>query len=185
MPRQGGKDSCSWELLFIAFIGALCLGVVPWPPAARSAPLLFTQEPMIVSQEYLSGTCVDSTGAERSDLEEWTSTSGACDRIVCHVEPSGNYTVTHSCRPREPAENPDTTNCVWETDSLVAYPDCCPKLSCGAASVLTTVDPTSCFDIASAFACGVWANLTTNCTDMSVDVFNYSQVFCRSTCGIC
>ena len=43
----------------------------------------------------VSGVCKDYTGAERSDLEEWSSAAGACDRVVCHVEPSGNYTVTH------------------------------------------------------------------------------------------
>ncbi|RUS76238.1 hypothetical protein EGW08_016011 [Elysia chlorotica] len=149
----------------------------------RAAPLLFVEEPMIVSKELITGACVDNTGVERADLAEWTSSAGACDKVVCHVEPSGNYTVTHDCRPREPYENPDSVNCEWISNSSATYPDCCPELSCSTATPLSTIDPLLCYDLASTFACGFWYNITGGCNDTSAFMYNVSQVYCRDTCG--
>lgn len=151
----------------------------------RAAPLLFVAEPMIVAKELLSGVCVDNLGAERGDLEQWTSTAGACDLVVCHVEPSGNYTVTHTCRPREPYENPDSVNCEWVSNTTATYPDCCPELSCGTSLPLSTVDPLLCYDLASTFACEFWYNITKGCNDTTAFMYNTSQVYCRDTCGLC
>lgn len=173
------------SLVCLSMAAILSTSQLSWPPGALGVPLMFTEEPMIVSQDLISGVCTDSTGIERGDLEEWTSTPGACDKVVCHVEPSGNYTVTHNCRPTEPNENPDTTNCVWQTDSTAAYPDCCPQLSCAAASLLSTIDPLSCYDLASHWACSVWYNLTVGCTDAGHTAYNYTQTFCRKTCSLC
>jgi len=183
MTSRGKDPAPSWELLFLAVLCAAMLGIAP--PGARSTPVLFTSETQIVSQQLLTGVCLDSSGAERADLTEWSSSSGACDKIVCHVEPSGNYTVTHECRQTEPSENPDTTNCVWVTNTTASFPDCCPQLDCSQASALTTIDPLTCYDLASSFACTTWQNATNNCTDTLIDVYNYTQVYCRNTCGLC
>ncbi|KAK3782494.1 hypothetical protein RRG08_061725 [Elysia crispata] len=151
----------------------------------RAAPLVFVEEPMIVSKELLTGACVDNVGVQRADLANWTSSAGACDMVVCHVEPSGNYTVTHNCRPREPYENPDSVNCEWISNSSATYPDCCSELSCGTATPLSTIDPLLCYDLSSAFACGFWYNITNGCNDTSAFMYNISQVYCRDTCGLC
>jgi len=173
----------------LAFLLAL-VALIAGPRGAGAAPTTWggTTEAMVVQQTLLSGRCTDGSGVVRQDLEEWTSSSGSCDRIVCHVEPSGNYTVTHSCRPIEPNENPDQANCAWISNTTATYPNCCPKLSCSLATALTTVDPTTCYDLADSNSCQVWQNITSNCTVPSAQlsgVYNYTQTYCRRTCGIC
>jgi len=187
--RRDASCGVAWELLLLAGLVAMLTCLLGPRGGVIAAPVTFsgTSESMVVQQTLLTGRCVDGSGTARNDLDEWTTSAGSCDRIVCHVEPSGNYTVTHSCRPIEPSENPDQTNCAWISNPANTYPDCCPKLSCSLGTALTTVAPGTCLDLADNSSCTIWQTITNNCTDASTSpiIYNYTRTFCNRTCGNC
>lgn len=148
-----------------------------------SAPVLATtNNTMVVSQTLLAGPCVDGRGVQVGAQAKWST---GCNKIVCHAESSGNYTVTHGCRTFEPSENPDSVNCVVVSETSLAYPGCCPKLQCGAASPRTTPNPLGCYDLSSSSTCLIWKKLSSNCTLTNAYVYNFTLTYCRSTCGFC
>ncbi|KAL8600729.1 hypothetical protein ACOMHN_057317 [Nucella lapillus] len=137
---------------------------------------------MVVGKSLIVGACVNNVGNTVGDEDEWFS---GCSKIVCHVEASGNYTVTHGCRDLVPSENPDTTNCNILENTGATYPACCPYLECGSAPGYSTLSPTACLDRSPQNACNIWKALTSNCTKSTAKAHNFTQVYCRASCGIC
>ncbi|XP_025111352.1 uncharacterized protein LOC112574470 [Pomacea canaliculata] len=141
-----------------------------------------TNKTMIVSQRAVSGPCVNSGGVVVSDLAEWST---GCNKIVCHVQLTGNFTVTHGCPGYEPSQNPDSQNCQYIQHDSLPYPDCCPTLKCGVASLLTTLASSACVDLHTPRVCQIWASMTNNCTDTTAPAYNFAVAFCNSTCRLC
>ncbi|KAK7100126.1 uncharacterized protein [Littorina saxatilis] len=169
------------SLLYVATVVVVAMLILNGGLEVKAAPIATTNETMVVAKTLLVGPCIDDTGAEVGDQAEWTT---GCNKEVCHVEPSGNYTVTHGCRILVPSENPDTVNCVTVENTGSAYPDCCPQLQCGAPSYSTSA-PSSCFDISDNRTCYIWKELSGNCADTTSFVYNFTLVYCQQTCGYC
>ncbi|XP_076462641.1 uncharacterized protein LOC143294994 [Babylonia areolata] len=168
---------CMWCVWVVAVVVMIWNGDVVVLAAAVT-----TNVTMVVEKTLISGPCMDSNNAIVGDQAEWST---GCNKIVCHEEPSGNYTVTHGCRDLVPSENPDDLNCITIENTNAAYPDCCPYLDCGSASGLSTIDPTACVDVSKTSSCLIWKELTNNCTDTTAFVYNLTLVYCRYTCGYC
>ncbi|XP_069126780.1 uncharacterized protein [Argopecten irradians] len=93
----------------------------------------------IASKVELSGECVDYNSNIMADLDVTQSSLGACDARICHKKTSGNYFVDLICHPDTPPL--DNGNCQEVSNSGLAFPNCCPTVTCATAAVPTTPDP--------------------------------------------
>lgn len=145
-------------------------------------------DPRIASKVEFTTDCVDDLGNVRAHNDIW-ATSGGCDRNRCFHGTLQKFLVKHSCMEITAGENPDDPNCQPVANTGLAFPGCCPSLSCVTASPLTTISPTACYDRSSSFACSFWYNMTGGCQP-GVDIYNdrlynYTLIGCRKICGHC
>lgn len=141
----------------------------------------------VASKTVFPADCVDGDGNTRSHLQNWTSSSGSCDRRVCYegMLETLKWQINYDCVGEH--ELPDAINCEFVSETALTFPHCCPYLVCNNVSATTTT-PAPCSDRSPQKACEYWRNQT-NCADsddsLLTVLYNFTVENCALTCGFC